>query len=218
MQGGVDRGRGIDRGRRLGDPKGRERGGQNVRGQRGFGGRSVRRCQLFDAPDQGRLVDQFVPRGIGGDQRAIQRTALGRGELLGHRLMQHLAVEFVQHGGDAVAESVPARARRPGAAQQPAQGFAFAGIAVPEGGAVLSPLGFVQDGAQQQGRGMGEGTNAGIGLPKGVQVESPDGLLDASGEMLVGKALGQFEPSGVVVVPGRGSKTRVRTGRGRGGG
>ena len=66
--------------------------------------------QLLQAPQSGE-VDQAMPRGMGGDQRAVQGATTGGGQALRHGPFQDLTMKGLQQWSDPVAEGIPAAAR-----------------------------------------------------------------------------------------------------------
>ena len=151
-----------------------------------------------------------MPRGVGGDQRAIERAAMGGGQALGHGRLQDLTIPVQEVGPDAIAEGIAAAARRLDPAAQPQEAATIARVGGPLTGRVVTGLHLVQDDLEHQVRAMGPRADAGIGGEQGRQIESVDRRVDGAGEMVDGQGIVEGEPFGGLMIPrGQGEAIEV---------
>jgi hypothetical protein len=99
-------------------------------------------------------------------------------------LANRLLRQTKQGGTDAVAELVPAAARRDQAVQEPAEGDGLLGVAVPLRRLGMAALRFQQDGGEQAMRRVSRRAETGIGRPQWGEVESGQGTVDPSRQVI----------------------------------
>ena len=69
-----------------------------------------------------------MPRGMGGDQRAVQGATTGGGQALRHGPFQDLTMKGLQQWSDPVAEGIPAAARGRDPQSQPLKAATIARV------------------------------------------------------------------------------------------
>src|SRR5260370_26886207 len=144
-----------------------------------------------------------MPRGVGGDQRAIQRAATGRRHALHYGRSQDLTIQGLQRRPDSVAEGIAARPRRRDPRSQPLKASAIAHILSPLIRRMATEMDLRQDDLEEQIGPMGLGPDAEIRIEQGRQIESVDGLVDGAGEMVSGEGVLDLEPLEGLTIPGR---------------
>src|SRR5688500_14380000 len=90
-----------------------------------------------------------MPRGVGGDQRAVQSASLGWRDLVFYGLGEHLFVQFFEPRRHAIAEVIPDRASGLIALQQPAHGQRFPRVTLPLRWAANASPHFIENRPQQ---------------------------------------------------------------------
>jgi hypothetical protein len=151
---------------------------------------------------EGRLVEQGVSRGVGGEGAAVLGGTGGGGEVLVHGGVQEALVEIEDARPEASAEGVTARWRGLETARQPAQGLVLAGMLGPVARAALADLEFVKDDFEEEVGREGLRASLGVGGEQVGKVEGIDGAVNASGEVVGRQAGIEFKAFGVVVGPG----------------
>ena len=159
--------------------------------------------QLLQAPPQSGEVDQAMPRGMGGDQRAVQGATTGGGQALRHGPFQDLTMKGLQQWSDPVAEGIPAAARGRDPQSQPLKAATIARVFRPLVRRMMAGLDLVQGDLEHQIGPMGLGAHAEIGGEQESQIELIDRLVDGAGAMVGGQGVLDREPLGGPRIPGR---------------
>ena len=144
-----------------------------------------------------------MPRGMGGDQRAVQGATTGGGQALRHGPFQDLTMKGLQQWSDPVAEGIPAAARGRDPQSQPLKAATIARVFRPLVRRMMAGLDLVQGDLEHQIGPMGLGAHAEIGGEQESQIELIDRLVDGAGAMVGGQGVLDREPLGGPRIPGR---------------
>ena len=144
-----------------------------------------------------------MPRGMGGDQRAVQGATTGGGQALRHGPFQDLTMKGLQQWSDPVAEGIPAAARGRDPQSQPLKAATIARVFRPLVRRMMAGLDHVQGDLEHQIGPMGLGAHAEIGGEQESQIELIDRLVDGAGAMVGGQGVLDREPLGGPRIPGR---------------
>ena len=175
------------------------------------------RSNSSKSPPQSGEVDQAMPRGMGGDQRAVQGATTGGGQALRHGPFQDLTMKGLQQWSDPVAEGIPAAARGRDPQSQPLKAATIARVFRPLVRRMMAGLDLVQGDLEHQIGPMGLGAHAEIGGEQESQIELIDRLVDGAARWSAGRESSIASHSGDRGFQG-GTAKRSSSGRFWGGG